>query len=232
MSWERNGGFLLGSDIQINGKLLKALPSRDAVIAILAALISATEQKTTVSKLFEGFPFAASGLLDQFPASVTQEIMQRLKPSDPNAEQIEFTPQGIWVRYANGDMVELDASQPLAKEMEAKRALVSKFFTAQQGFSPVSMLQFTDGMRIFFENGDLAHVRQSGNSPQLRIYAEAANQERADAIVAMGLARPNEGGILRRMEADVTAVGHPFRAAAGYLVGALIYGINVCNSLA
>lgn len=30
--FEANGGFLLGSDIQVNGQLLKALPNRDSVL--------------------------------------------------------------------------------------------------------------------------------------------------------------------------------------------------------
>ncbi|MFA0698645.1 phosphomannomutase, partial [Vibrio sp. 10N.222.49.C9] len=33
--FEANGGFLLGSDVEINGKVLKALPTRDAVLPAL-----------------------------------------------------------------------------------------------------------------------------------------------------------------------------------------------------
>jgi len=41
VGWEPNGGFLLGSDFMINGKILKALPTRDAVLPILAVLLQA-----------------------------------------------------------------------------------------------------------------------------------------------------------------------------------------------
>jgi phosphomannomutase len=39
--YEANGGFLLGSDIVINGRTLSALPTRDAVLPIVAALVAA-----------------------------------------------------------------------------------------------------------------------------------------------------------------------------------------------
>jgi len=62
-------------------------------------------------------------------------------------------------------------------------------------------LNFLDGIRIWFANGDVAHVRPSGNADELRIYAVADTQERADQIVKLGVAEPN--GILRRLEKAV-----------------------------
>ncbi len=59
-----------------------------------------------------------------------------------------------------------------------------------------------DGLRIFFANGDIAHVRPSGNAPQLRIYANADTQARADEIVELCLREP--AGILRQLESAVT----------------------------
>jgi phosphomannomutase len=47
----------------------------------------------------------------------------------------------------------------------------------------------------------VAHVRPSGNADELRIYAVADTQNRADAIAAMGVAEP--AGILRMMEKAV-----------------------------
>ena len=45
-------------------------------------------------------------------------------------------------------------------------------------------------------------LRPSGNADELRIYAVADTEERADAIAAMGVAEPD--GILRRMERAVS----------------------------
>jgi hypothetical protein len=42
-----------------------------------------------------------------------------------------------------------------------------------------------DGLRIYFANGEIAHIRPSENAPQLRIYAVADSQARAEAIVEL-----------------------------------------------
>ncbi|MAD02195.1 MAG: phosphomannomutase [Pseudoalteromonas sp.] len=41
----------------------------------------------------------------------------------------------------------------------------------------------TDGFRMTFENGDIVHLRPSGNAPELRCYAECSNQEEAEKLV-------------------------------------------------
>ena len=58
-----------------------------------------------------------------------------------------------------------------------------------------------DGLRIYFANGDIAHIRPSGNAPQLRIYAVANTEARAEEIVTLALREPD--GILRSL-AEVT----------------------------
>ncbi|MCP5086321.1 MAG: phosphomannomutase, partial [Rhodobacteraceae bacterium] len=35
------------------------------------------------------------------------------------------------------------------------------------------------GLRITFESGEIAHLRPSGNAPELRAYTEAGSPERA-----------------------------------------------------
>ena len=52
VSWEANGGFLVSSDMEVNGNPLKALPTRDAVLPILCVLYAAAEKGTTLSELF------------------------------------------------------------------------------------------------------------------------------------------------------------------------------------
>jgi phosphomannomutase len=47
----------------------------------------------------------------------------------------------------------------------------------------------------------VAHLRPSGNAEELRIYAVADTQERADQIASLGVADP--GGILRAMQIAV-----------------------------
>jgi phosphomannomutase len=84
---------------------------------------------------------------------------------------------------------------------DAIRKDLSQFFAPVLGFAGIDRVDYTDGVRVLFTNGDVAHVRPSGNADELRIYAVADTQERADAIAAMGVEEP--AGILRRMEKAV-----------------------------
>jgi phosphomannomutase len=56
--------------------------------------------------------------------------------------------------------------------------------------SPVASIAATDGsdgLRITLANGEVVHFRASGNAPELRVYVEAATQERAENLLAWGL---------------------------------------------
>jgi phosphomannomutase len=78
---------------------------------------------------------------------------------------------------------------------------IARFFTAADGFGPLERIDRTDGVRMLFADGDVAHVRPSGNADELRIYAVADSQSRADAIATAGVA---PDGILRRLERFVS----------------------------
>lgn len=47
----------------------------------------------------------------------------------------------------------------------------------------------TDGLRLSFSNGEIVHLRASGNAPELRCYAEAGSMERAEQLVGLSLKR-------------------------------------------
>jgi len=164
--WEANGGFLTGSDIVRGGRVLKALPTRDALLPILAVLSSAREKGLSLEELFGRLPrrFSRAALLKQFPRPAALRIVERL-------------------------------SQPDAA------ALLGRVFTPDEGFGAVERMDYTDGVRIWFANGDVAHLRPSGNADEFRIYAVADTAERAGAIARIGVAEPD--GILRRLETRV-----------------------------
>jgi phosphomannomutase len=81
------------------------------------------------------------------------------------------------------------------------RAELEKFFSKERGFGAITKINGLDGVRIYFDNGDIAHLRPSGNAPQLRIYSVAGTQERADEIADLALAEPD--GIFREMQKSV-----------------------------
>ena len=74
--FEANGGFLLGSALDKNGRVLRALPTRDAVLPMLALLANAREQGIKLSQLALGLPprYTASDRLQDFPVERSREI--------------------------------------------------------------------------------------------------------------------------------------------------------------
>lgn len=199
--WEANGGFLIGSDIERHGKVLAALPTRDAVLPILCVLLAAREKGLSLAGLFARLPrrFSRAALLTRFPRAVGLEMVRRFSPADERVREAVFSAAGT--RLLDEARNELPASTAQAQEMEAVRQALEEFFPAEMGFGRIMRLNYIDGVRAVFSNGDVAHVRPSGNADELRIYAVADTQERADAIAGMGVAEP--GGILRRMEEAV-----------------------------
>lgn len=140
--FEANGGFLLGSDVTVSGQMLKALPTRDALLPGLALLALAGE--LPLSKLTEALPqrYTASDRLQQVPTQ--------------------------W-----------------SKEFLAKAALSPKELLEQlgQGVRQIQSLDQTDGLRMQFVDGDIVHLRPSGNAPELRCYAESTGQAAAQELV-------------------------------------------------
>ncbi|MEL0633156.1 phosphomannomutase [Pseudoalteromonas carrageenovora] len=75
--FEANGGYLLGSDIRINGKTLKALPTRDALLPAFMLL----SQKEPISKQLEKLPqrFTASDRLQNLAEEESSKLVTVLK---------------------------------------------------------------------------------------------------------------------------------------------------------
>ena len=171
--WEANGGFLTASPIERAGRVLPALPTRDAMLPIICVLASMGERGLSMRGLLETLPrrYGCAGLLRRFPRALAQEIVASLCPGqDPSADRL----RGIRERIAD-------------------------LFSTAEGFGQLAHVDYTDGVRMRFDNGDVAHIRPSGNADELRLYAVADGQPRANAIVAAGVAEP--AGLLRRLAA-------------------------------
>jgi phosphomannomutase len=172
--WEANGGFLLGSDIERNHEWLTALPTRDAVLPILCVLFAAQERRVSLVDLFASLPkrFSKAALLKQFPRPVALKIIERFSPAVPKL-----------------------------RDLETIRTDLAHFFSREIGFGSIVGVDYTDGVRMVFDNGDVAHIRPSGNADEFRVYAVADTQQRADKIAAITVAEPH--GIMRQMERAV-----------------------------
>ncbi|NNF23331.1 MAG: phosphomannomutase [Rhodobacteraceae bacterium] len=76
--------------------------------------------------------------------------------------------QYITRQLAAGDPGSLPLSLPLPESL---------------GLGPVTAIDTLDGTRLTFSDGTSLHVRPSGNAPELRIYVETDNPDRADAVL-------------------------------------------------
>jgi len=90
VGYEANGGFLLDSNLVLDGRPLRALPTRDAVIVMLGVLLLARRERRTVSNLVASLParFTASDRLQQFPTEKSRGILARFSSPDTAANRI------------------------------------------------------------------------------------------------------------------------------------------------
>lgn len=152
VGYEANGGFLQHDSLEYQGRRLSPLPTRDALLPIIALLIQARD--TTLSRLAESLPqrFTASDRLQAFATDRSRLLIERLSTRD------------------NGRHTELES-----------------MFSDLCG--DLSSVDHTDGLRATFSNGEILHLRPSGNAPELRCYAEAGSSDRAAELTRQALLR-------------------------------------------
>jgi len=200
VGWEANGGFLTASPLTIGDGVLSPLATRDAVLPILAVLLTAASRRCTLSALFEALPqrFTAAGLLDGCPRDTSNAIMTACTPEGPSVVSIRFQgPCGDEVMPGGDADVARLSEEAQAQWLEVK-ARLERFFGCADGFDGIVRINTLDGIRLTFANRDIAHIRASGNAPQLRIYSVSDDRHRAAEIVALGLCEPD--GILPRLK--------------------------------
>ncbi|MBC8945608.1 phosphomannomutase [Xenorhabdus indica] len=75
--FEANGGFLLGSDIDVEGSKLTALPTRDALLPALIVLNSSKDKG--ISSLVNALPsrYTHSDRLKEFPTILSKELLNK-----------------------------------------------------------------------------------------------------------------------------------------------------------
>ncbi|WP_395188177.1 phosphomannomutase [Vibrio diabolicus] len=107
--FEANGGFLLGSDTTVNGKTLKALPTRDAVLPALMLLSAA--RNTSISYLEGALParYTHSDRVQNFATEKSLSILTRGK-ADPQwlLQALGFTNSVVGVDTTDGLRLLLD----------------------------------------------------------------------------------------------------------------------------
>lgn len=140
--YEANGGFLLGSDVKKEGKILEKLPTRDALVVIVALMMAARSKPLSqrVAELPRRYTY--SDRLKAFPTEISQANIASLQ-NDHNALARFFEPLTL-------------------PDIEA--------------------VDNTDGLRIHFRDGNIIHIRPSGNAPELRCYTESDTPMEAERL--------------------------------------------------
>lgn len=143
--FEANGGFLLATPLPG----LDALPTRDAVLPMVAVLATAVREARSLADLVAQLPprFTHSDRIKDFPAAKSLALLSRLV---------------------------------------ADAVFCMTFFP---GKAAITGLDLTDGVRLTFADGDVAHLRASGNAPELRCYAESSSYLRARQLCETTLER-------------------------------------------
>jgi mannose-6-phosphate isomerase class I len=192
--WEGNGGFLTAAPITVpGGGALEPLPTRDAVLPILCALLSLDARGTLPKR------YSRSEVLRDFPMVAAHEIMRWLTPSNHAVVEADFVHSGPEVSFSDGTRRVLAGDDPLVEELGGIRAGMARYFDSAGGFPEVRQLNWLDGVRARFSSNDVVHLRPSGNAPEMRLYTNAAAPERARA---MALFSTGSDGALRRMARD------------------------------
>lgn len=124
VGYEANGGFLLATDVEKNGKTLKPLPTRDAVLAILCALVAAKEHGKDIVALLASFPsrFTRSDRLAEIPTVQSREKIDALRENVvPELQELGFLAacgalqhvdqtDGLRMTFESGDIIHLRPS--------------------------------------------------------------------------------------------------------------------------
>lgn len=89
VGWEVNGGFLLGTEVATSKGVLAPLPTRDAFLPIVVALVAAAQSSSGLSQLFLRLPrrFTSSGLIDDFPNETSKKIVEKFNNDSEQTRQ-------------------------------------------------------------------------------------------------------------------------------------------------
>lgn len=127
IGYEANGGLLQQDSISVDGRSLAALPTRDAVIVIVAVLVMSRKRDRPISALVASLPqrYTFSDRLKQFPTEVSRSRLARITEADAKAAQeqvidlfgdqfgqvsrIDVT-DGVRISFSGGDVVHLRPS--------------------------------------------------------------------------------------------------------------------------
>ncbi|CAH6803133.1 Phosphomannomutase [Vibrio chagasii] len=152
--FEANGGYLLGSDVEVNNNILKALPTRDAVLPALMLLSFAKHQSTRIKELVAALParFNHSDRIQNFATKKSlailaqgkekpEALLERLGVKNTFVSNIDLT-DGLRMTLSDSTIIHLRPSGNApelrcyteASDFETAKALVDSTLSAISQF--------------------------------------------------------------------------------------------------
>ncbi|WOD06195.1 phosphomannomutase [Marinomonas sp. GJ51-6] len=127
VGYEANGGFLVGTDVLVNGQILHSLPTRDSVLPILVVLAMSYQQRLSISQLSAEFAkrYTASDRIKDIPTDISRQLINSIKNdkvkqtalfpmNDQESELLEVVAMdetdGLRMTMNSGDIVHLRPS--------------------------------------------------------------------------------------------------------------------------
>ncbi|MEP0071336.1 MAG: phosphomannomutase [Marinomonas sp.] len=112
VGYEANGGFLVGSDFEVNGQTLHALPTRDSILPALILLAMAHEKGCPIRELTSDYParYTASDRIKEIPTETSRQLINDIKSS--KAKQAELL-SSIATEGEGGEVVSIDETDGL-----------------------------------------------------------------------------------------------------------------------
>ena len=167
--YEANGGFLLETDLTqefVHGdkketRTLKALPTRDALLPMIAVMVMVRKERMCVVDLLRKLPkrFTVSDRLKEFPTEKSKTKLAEIR--------------------------EKHLGEKLFGALTAKPSKFAKDGSAPKPFQgKIVSLNEVDGYRMEFDSGDIIHLRPSGNAPEFRCYVETEGKDRSAELLA------------------------------------------------
>ena len=159
--YEANGGFLLQTNLTrtfADGtRTLKALPTRDALLPMIAVMVMVREERMCLVDLLRKLPkrFTVSDRLKEFPTEKSKTKLAEIR--------------------------EKNLGEKLFGALAAKP---SKFAEGKKFQGKIVSLNEVDGYRMEFDSGDIIHLRPSGNAPEFRCYVETEGKDRSAELLA------------------------------------------------
>jgi len=133
--------------------------------------------------------------LKDYPNSRSRAILVHFSPTGSSLNEYEFQ---------EGKMGYLDVLS-IPEELRVVEAIhreLSSLFSPARGFAEIVKINYTDGLRIYFANRNVVHIRPSGNADELRIYALSDAQAHADQLIEEVVKRD---GVLYAIEKVIIA---------------------------